>query len=114
MSSIVRAPQLIFLVDSDRLPTSDARKHVEMFPCHYIIPIDMLVGLKDQINVGIFGLCLICAHPLHPKALAPTWSDHLTFKTSLFPYDKQQAIEAMRCLDKVQGRDRPEWPVFLT
>ncbi|KAI0703722.1 hypothetical protein BC835DRAFT_1410458 [Cytidiella melzeri] len=60
--------------------------HVEMFPCHRGPPQDVLGELKSQLNVGIY--------------------DHLSSKKPIFPFDKTEATEVLKCIDRIEAFEK--------
>ncbi|KAI0703727.1 hypothetical protein BC835DRAFT_1410463 [Cytidiella melzeri] len=60
--------------------------HVEMFPCHRGPPQDVLDELKSQLNVGIY--------------------DHVSSNNSIFPFDKVDATEMLKCIDRIKASEQ--------
>lgn len=57
--------------------------HVEMFPCHRGPPADVLEDIKDQLILGIY--------------------DHITSRNSIFPFEREDVNETLRCLEKIKS-----------
>ncbi|KAI0806190.1 hypothetical protein BC629DRAFT_1590599 [Irpex lacteus] len=76
---IAKYLEYLFCAISKNMPR---RVHMEMFPCHHGTPRDVIEDLKIMLNFGIY--------------------DHVSSNNSIFPYDKTEASDILRCLERVK------------
>ncbi|KAI0346505.1 hypothetical protein BDW22DRAFT_765350 [Trametopsis cervina] len=71
----------------------NARLHVEMFPCHRSPSQQILDELKDQLNLGMY--------------------DHITSQNSIFPYDKDESADSLRCIKKIRPNEENATGIWI-
>ncbi|KAI0090330.1 hypothetical protein BDY19DRAFT_766867 [Irpex rosettiformis] len=67
--------------------------HAEMFPCCHSIPGDVIKQLKRVFNVGVY--------------------DHITSDNSIFPYDKSDCNDILKCLERAESSDQDAHDVWV-